>query len=231
MKKGEEIFSRDELATLKNFVNQAAKEDKRIHGIQANNNNNNKQNQYIQKKEEKKPQQPKIQPKPIKNPEQPKPIVGKPPHIKKEEKPINKIEPKKPQVKLENKMEIPKTSPAPRVEYINAVFPEPPKTKYEKPKEEIKKIPQNATFQKAEIIKENQKPPEPPKKKYEKPKEEIKKTPRGGSYGFLRKFTAGKKKYEIHHMPAASSSPLTRWKGPCIIMSKKDHKNTSSYGE
>ena len=173
MKKGEEIFSRDELATLKNFVNQAAKEDKRIHGIQANNNNNNKQNQNIQKKEEKKPSQPKMQPKPIKSPEQPKPIVGKPPQIKKEEKPINKIEPKKPPVKLENKVEIPKTSPAPRVEYINAVFPEPPKTKYEKPKEEIKKIPQNATFQKAEIIKENQKPPEPPKKKFEKPKEEI----------------------------------------------------------
>ena len=61
--------------------------------------------------------------------------------------------------------------------------------------------------------------------------EEIKKTTRGGSYGFLRKFTAGNKKYEIHHMPAASSSPLTRWKGPCIIMSKKDHKNTSSYGK
>lgn len=61
--------------------------------------------------------------------------------------------------------------------------------------------------------------------------EEIKKTTRGGSYGFLRKFTAGNKKYEIHHMPAASCSPLTRWKGPCIIMSKQDHKDTSSYGK
>lgn len=60
--------------------------------------------------------------------------------------------------------------------------------------------------------------------------EEIKKFSRGGSYGFLRKFTAGNNKYEIHHMPAASSSPLTKWKGPCIIMSKKDHSETSSYG-
>ena len=31
-------------------------------------------------------------------------------------------------------------------------------------------------------------------------------------------------------MPAASSSPLTKWFGPCIIMSKEDHKKTSSYG-
>lgn len=58
---------------------------------------------------------------------------------------------------------------------------------------------------------------------------EIRKTTRGGSYGFLRKFTAGNKNYEIHHMPSASSSPLSRWKGPCIIMSKEDHQLTSSY--
>ena len=58
---------------------------------------------------------------------------------------------------------------------------------------------------------------------------EIKKTTRGGSYGFLRKLTAGNKRYEIHHMPAASSSPLSYWEGPCIIMSKEDHKKTSSY--
>ncbi len=60
--------------------------------------------------------------------------------------------------------------------------------------------------------------------------EDIKNITRGGSYGSLRKLTAGNKKYEIHHMPAASSSPLTKWKGPCIIMTKEDHKNTSSYG-
>lgn len=61
--------------------------------------------------------------------------------------------------------------------------------------------------------------------------EEIRKTTKGGSYGYLRKIIAGNKKYEIHHMPAASISPLTKWNGPCIIMSKKDHKNTSSYGK
>ena len=60
--------------------------------------------------------------------------------------------------------------------------------------------------------------------------EEIKKTTHGGNYGSLRKIIAGNKKYEIHHMPASSSSPLTKWKGPCIIMSKEDHKRTSSYG-
>lgn len=58
---------------------------------------------------------------------------------------------------------------------------------------------------------------------------EIRKTTRGGSYGFLRKFTAGNKNFEIHHMPSVSSSPLSRWKGPCIIMFKADHKFTSSY--
>ena len=59
--------------------------------------------------------------------------------------------------------------------------------------------------------------------------DDIRKISRGGSYGYLRKFTAGNKKYEIHHMPAASASPLFRWKGPCIIMLKEDHKQTSSY--
>ena len=59
--------------------------------------------------------------------------------------------------------------------------------------------------------------------------DEIRKTTRGGSYGYLRKFTAGNKKYEIHHMPAASASPLFWWKGPCIIMVKEDHVQTSSY--
>jgi len=31
-------------------------------------------------------------------------------------------------------------------------------------------------------------------------------------------------------MPADSISSLTKWKGPCIIMGKEDHKLTSSYG-
>ena len=53
---------------------------------------------------------------------------------------------------------------------------------------------------------------------------------KGGSYGSLRKFVAGDKNYEIHHMPAASCSPLSRWRGPCIIMTKEEHKQTSSYG-
>ena len=59
---------------------------------------------------------------------------------------------------------------------------------------------------------------------------EIRKFTRGGSYGYLRTFTAGNRHYEIHHMPADSISPLTRWKGPCIIMGKEDHKFTGSYG-
>ena len=49
------IFSKDELSILKNFANNAVKEDRRIHGI-SNNYNNNKQNQFISKKEEKPPQ-------------------------------------------------------------------------------------------------------------------------------------------------------------------------------
>ncbi|MDD7416267.1 MAG: hypothetical protein SPI86_03715 [Treponemataceae bacterium] len=53
---------------------------------------------------------------------------------------------------------------------------------------------------------------------------------KGGSYGYLRKFVAGDKNYEIHHMPAASCSSLSRWRGPCIIMTKENHKQTSSYG-
>lgn len=59
--------------------------------------------------------------------------------------------------------------------------------------------------------------------------DEIRKTTRGGSYGELRKITSGNNNYEIHHMPAASASPLSRWKGPCIIMHKNDHSKTSSY--
>ena len=53
---------------------------------------------------------------------------------------------------------------------------------------------------------------------------------KGGSYGELRKITAGSSVFEIHHMPADSVSPLSHWKGTCIIMYKKDHVKTSSYG-
>ena len=55
MRKDFDIFSKDELAMLKNFANKAIIEDKKIHVIQGNNNINNKQNQFISKKEEKKP--------------------------------------------------------------------------------------------------------------------------------------------------------------------------------
>ena len=54
---------------------------------------------------------------PKSDPEPPKPIAGRPLQAKKEEKLIYKVEPMKPPLKLEHKMEFPKTSPAPRVEY------------------------------------------------------------------------------------------------------------------
>ncbi len=60
-------------------------------------------------------------------------------------------------------------------------------------------------------------------------KDSIAHTTKGGSYGELRKTTKGNKNVEIHHMPADSISLLSRWKGPCIIMSKEDHSKTSSY--
>ena len=98
------IFSKDELSILKNFANNAVKEDRRIHGISNNYNNNNKQNQFISKKEEK-PPQPKIQHKPVKKIEQSKPVISKPTPVKKEEKPINKTEQIKPQIKIEKAKE------------------------------------------------------------------------------------------------------------------------------
>ena len=55
-------------------------------------------------------------------------------------------------------------------------------------------------------------------------------TLKGGSYGELRKITAGNSVFEIHHMPADSVSPLSHWKGTCIIMYTKDHAKTSSHG-
>ena len=90
---------------------------------------------------------------PKSQPEPPNSIAGRPLQAKKEEKLIYKAEPMKPPLKLEHKMEFPKTTPAPRVEYKKAFFPEPPKMKLQKPKEEINKIPQNAIFQNAEINK------------------------------------------------------------------------------
>ena len=119
MRKGLEIFSKNELAALQSFANQAKKEDKKIHEQREY---INKQNQYIPKKEEKKPPQPQIQPKPIKKQEPPKPVINRPAPVKKEEKPIKKVEQVKPPMKIENKMELPKTSPAPRVEYITSLL-------------------------------------------------------------------------------------------------------------
>lgn len=52
---------------------------------------------------------------------------------------------------------------------------------------------------------------------------------KGGSYGELRKETAGNKSVEIHHMPADSTSPLSRWKGPCITLEKEEHQKTASH--
>jgi uncharacterized protein YtpQ (UPF0354 family) len=42
----------------------------------------------------------------------------------------------------------------------------------------------------------------------------------------VRKMNKG---WEVHHMPADSISPLSRWKWPTIYMSKADHKLTGSY--
>ncbi len=53
--------------------------------------------------------------------------------------------------------------------------------------------------------------------------------PSGGSYREV--FTPGQgDKYEIHHMPANSISPLPTNDGPAIRMDKQDHKMTASYG-
>ncbi len=46
------------------------------------------------------------------------------------------------------KKEMPKMSPAPKMQY--ASFPEPPKMTFEKPPEVIMKIPENVVFQNAE---------------------------------------------------------------------------------
>ena len=112
MRKGDEIFSKDELAALRMFAKNAVEEDKKLHGITekemknpnktktlntnfykqeksktvAVNNNNNKSNQFTIKKEEKKPP-----------PVQQKPVITKPvPQTnKKEENIVKKQEPVK----------------------------------------------------------------------------------------------------------------------------------------
>lgn len=51
----------------------------------------------------------------------------------------------------------------------------------------------------------------------------------GGSYKEV--FNGGEgDKYEVHHIPADTISPLERNDGPAIKMEKEDHANTASYG-
>ena len=83
MRKDFDIFSKDELAMLKNFANKAIIEDKKIHVIQGNNNINNKQNQFISKKEEKKHL---LQQNQVKKPEPSKMVNTKLPELKKKKK-------------------------------------------------------------------------------------------------------------------------------------------------
>lgn len=60
-------------------------------------------------------------------------------------------------------------------------------------------------------------------------KSKIDQNAKGGSYGELRKETIGKKNKEIHHMPSNEASPLSRWKGPCIILTREEHYKTCSH--
>lgn len=64
---------------------------------------------------------------------------------------------------------------------------------------------------------------------YKRHPNDVSKTSKGGSYGELRKSTKGNHNLEIHHMPANSASPLSRWKGPCVILEKEDHALTKSF--
>lgn len=52
---------------------------------------------------------------------------------------------------------------------------------------------------------------------------------KGGSYSDVRVEGEGDK-YEVHHMPADSASPLERGDGPAIKMEKEDHRQTASCG-
>lgn len=54
-------------------------------------------------------------------------------------------------------------------------------------------------------------------------------SPKGGSYKDVRVEGEGDK-YEVHHMPADSASPLERGDGPAIKMEKEDHRQTASCG-
>lgn len=51
----------------------------------------------------------------------------------------------------------------------------------------------------------------------------------GGSYGEVFKEGEGDK-YEVHHMPADSTTKLERNDGPAIKMEKADHRQTASCG-
>lgn len=52
---------------------------------------------------------------------------------------------------------------------------------------------------------------------------------KGGSYGEIFKEGEGDK-YEVHHMPADSTTELERNDGPAIKMEKEDHRQTASCG-
>ena len=155
MRKGDEIFSKDEFAMLQAFTKNAAIEDRRLHGIQDNNNRNNTNNNNPNVQPIQQVRQNQI---PVKKPEPPKPVTtAKPPPIKKEEKPIKKEEPQKPKpppIKKEEKKEPPKpnkktenpqqaklTGLPPKIEYVSPQTPPPP---MEGPKQEVIKMPPNA---------------------------------------------------------------------------------------
>lgn len=53
---------------------------------------------------------------------------------------------------------------------------------------------------------------------------------KGGSYGELKEAGYGWPDYEIHHIPADSSSELPRTDGPAIVMEYEDHRETASCG-
>ena len=140
-----ELFSMEEFARLKNFANYAVEEDRRLHNI-GNNNNYNKNAPIYQQKEEKKFQQQ------IKKPEPPKPVIAKPPPIKKVEpqkpkpppiKKEEKKEPPKPPKKIESQQPIQLTGFPPKQVYMS---PKPSPSPMAAPKEEVIKIPENAKF-------------------------------------------------------------------------------------
>ena len=52
---------------------------------------------------------------------------------------------------------------------------------------------------------------------------------KGGNYKEVKENSEGDR-YEVHHMPADSASPLERGDGPAIQMEKGDHRQTASCG-